>query len=662
MKNRSTRYDDPIRIACLLAALLLAPAYLRAQSSWRPGLAMGYEFGAPLSIDRTPGAINTTPGFDGSGVSENHTVWLGGRGEWSELFGDGFGLTGILAVGMSRGSFTSNPYQNDLVTLTPTGDVIPDTSRFVLDITTGILRLDLRMTCDLGPLTLGGGAWLDYRVMESIRKTESSVSSSPIFTSDILPPSEQSASTPLRGGILASLSTTLFSVGAIEIRPELYGRLDLPALSDGLGLQAFAAGVGISMPFEPTKRESPPTQIATAPVHRTPPPPEASIDLYCTEPGRETRLESAVVSNRRILHDDHIALLPRLFFERDSAHIPARYDNRATSTAFTLDSLAGLSETEVNRHLLDVIGLRMRALPASRITLLGSVSSEEPMEIAAARATEVRNYLHEVWGIDVGRIRVGAGGSLPGFGRSDAARRAVTVTSQTPQLLAPLGTQWIAQELVVPTIGIDPQIVADKLSRWTITIRHGDVVAARYSNLDAENSQELDLAFLLDGERSDSTLQPLVAELTVEDSSGASTSARDTLPLRWDRSDATDDRTTTDRQQIRHLLLTAPDDPSGVVTSVRVIAESVRNGATVTIAAPTVTTQGGSQPTFSQGTTNFAEELLAAIREEGLEVSEFHLIPTDHSSPRDTPEEELLSAGTTVTVEQRLPEGGRTRP
>lgn len=670
MKNSSTRYDNPRWIARILVPLLLAPAYLCAQSPPRFGPVLGYEFGAPLSIDRTPGAINTMPGFDGSGVSANHTLWLGGTTEWPDMLGDKFSLSGTLSFGISRGSFTSNPYPADLATVDPTGTVFPDTSRFALDITTGTVQIDLKMLYDLqaAPVAFGFGGWLGYRALTSINYTESRVSASPIFLPDAqtsTTTTEQPASPPLSGGILGSVSTRVPIGNDVEIRPELYVRLDIPTLRDGFGKQAFATGLGISMLFESTGRESHPAP--TVPIaSRLTTPPEASIDLYCTTTNGGARLESATVSNRRILHSDHVALLPRIFFDHDSSRVPSKYDRRGEVERFTIDSLAGLEELEVNYRLLNIVGFRMRTIPASQITLLGSVSSEEPIGLAAARATQVRAYLHEVWGIDEGRIRIGTGGTIPGFGRSDAAQRAVNIVSRTPELLAPVEMQWIVQELAVPTIGIDPKIVAERLNKWTISIRHGDVVAARYSNLDAENSQQLDLAFLLDGERSDSTLQPLVAELTVEDSSGESTSARDTLQLQWNHSDSIPgDIAETDRQQIRHIILADPDDSAPGVADVRTIAASVRNGAAVTITAPAIPTASGRRPIFPQRTTSFAENLLGAIRLRGMEISEFHLIPTDYpegAARSVTPEQEMLRSGMIVTVEQRLPVESASRP
>jgi len=107
-------------------------------------------------------------------------------------------------------------------------------------------------------------------------------------------------------------------------------------------------------------------------------------------------------------------LLPQVFFDDGSSDLGTsrmqRIDASSTRDFRTTD--LSRDQFDVYYNLLNIIGERMRRLPAAKISLTGAVNNlgveKNNRALSQARADAVRDYLVDVWGIDKSRISVTA--------------------------------------------------------------------------------------------------------------------------------------------------------------------------------------------------------------------------------------------------------------
>ena len=215
-------------------------------------------------------------------------------------------------------------------------------------------------------------------------------------------------------------SSILFGLGAgigyelpmgngFDLLPELYLSTYFNGLVSGQSAPAVS-GIRSSVALRYTFAEPRPAPpVAEIPEPTPPPaPPAPALSATITAKGiasdGNTLDELQVVVEERVRRRE-IALLPYVFFERNSAEIPARYLNRRASTQ---------TQDIVNRYrdVLDILGERMKALPGSHVTLTGTNSDVGPerdnMELSRTRAQAVQEYLTNTWGIPESRITVEA--------------------------------------------------------------------------------------------------------------------------------------------------------------------------------------------------------------------------------------------------------------
>lgn len=123
--------------------------------------------------------------------------------------------------------------------------------------------------------------------------------------------------------------------------------------------------------------------------------------------------DTITLSKKTVKATEVQALLPYIFFEEDSAGIPARYVRLDTKTRarFQIERLERGNTLGNYYQLLNVIGLRMRDARRGDITLTGCISQfEQDSTLALRRAEAVRDYLTTVWRIAPRRIKVVARG------------------------------------------------------------------------------------------------------------------------------------------------------------------------------------------------------------------------------------------------------------
>jgi len=143
------------------------------------------------------------------------------------------------------------------------------------------------------------------------------------------------------------------------------------------------------------------------------PPPPAALAATITARGimPDGSIVAEPVAPQQALHSRvSLPLLPYVFFDNNSAAIPARY-NRTGATGFNVQtSLAGKDALEANHSNLDIIGQRLKDNAAATIRVVGTNMNagdeKNNINLSKARATAVADYLATTWGIDRSRITV----------------------------------------------------------------------------------------------------------------------------------------------------------------------------------------------------------------------------------------------------------------
>ena len=189
-----------------------------------------------------------------------------------------------------------------------------------------------------------------------------------------------------------------------------------------------------------------------------------------------------------------------VFFEEGSTKIPSRYVLLKKSEAKDFKS-AQLSTTKpkdnvgrsdrqlkVYHNILNILGERMVAAPASKVTLIGS-SAGNGAELGKSYAESVKSYLVDVFGIAPARITTqgrntplqpsetpGGTESLPQLREGD---RRVDIVSTNPDLLTPLLIVAVQEDPVAP----GAEVVVQEAMRYSILFDFDKSVSvSTYSN------------------------------------------------------------------------------------------------------------------------------------------------------------------------------------
>jgi hypothetical protein len=362
----------------------------------------------------------------------------------------------------------------------------------------------------------------------------------------------------LSAGALLALSYSIPLADGIAIAPELHTRFDILSpfaaawkmlgIGGGLSLCYTLSGRAPVAPRSPAMIEAPMTDF----------PLSSAIAIHAVGPDG-ARLPEAVI--RRTVADltRHVLLAPALRFD-DTPGLPARYIwlTSAEAELFDPDSVARLDPGLIERNVPNIVGARLRGNAAS-IRLVASVLPGERAEVALLRASSLRRYLGETWGIGDDRMTIT---TEPG--------EAPTVRVAMEKALD-LSANWSEPRVETSPVRIEPEVESRSgVKSWSIGLLRDGRELARQS--DGDPASRINIGMLLSELRGDGSRSPLVAELAVEDSSGARSIARDTLAFRFEESGPPGEIT-------EYLLLGAAASEE----LVGVIAAAARVGSHVTI-------------------------------------------------------------------------------
>ncbi len=201
------------------------------------------------------------------------------------------------------------------------------------------------------------------------------------------------------------------------ICPEIFYSFLISPVVENSGWNVHSIRLGASVKYrEPPPPPPPPEPPANAPLPEYPKvsePPEIHASV------KTVQIDSAGYqkSELKVKVEDFIShymspLLTYVFFEENSFKIPERYNLLTAEEAknFSLTTLRKKGTIETYRHILNIIGYRLKQQPDAGITLIGTncYSGEEKrnLELSKNRARSVKDYLTYVWKIDSERIKV----------------------------------------------------------------------------------------------------------------------------------------------------------------------------------------------------------------------------------------------------------------
>lgn len=521
-----------LRSCGMLVLLIIFPCIALAQGTFQIGVSGGYDFGIPLTIQRQEETIRRY-NFDGRGTSESHTYGLGLHMGAPRVMGP-VGIALRLRHMWAAGRYLSNVFTGDPI-FNPATSLI-ETAQYQLELTSNVSLIESDFMADwsLGnSWNVGGGLWYRRRIESDITKIlrrRDEVTQGVFQETEV--EREQGShlgSNPDRYGIMGMGGMRIPLASWFMLQPELSVRLDVPALSDGVGLQALSVGLGGALLFGLDVGERDVIAVAPPVPDAVPPRLVASVDLYSVD---EQGVPSQVSATRplSVLTRQQVPFPAALYFDEGSTALPERYVRLTPAEAgqFSGDALARLAPREIYFQGLNILGQRLRRHRAAKVTLVAFREGNEATAILSARAESVRSYLHDVWGIDRRRITTRI---APVPGTIGAEARSIVIEASR-EIKAPVTTEWRARSYSPLAIDLRPEIEAESgVREWSVAVRQGERVITQYSSSSQEDPTGTDLALHIPEDRSDTDLPPLVAELTVEDSAGGRVVVLDSLPL-----------------------------------------------------------------------------------------------------------------------------------
>lgn len=528
----------------LLCALLLSAGTLRGQEPLRPRFGGAAHVGLNShrgDFPRIPGTESCCRGFDGgSGTGFDG----GGLAE--------FPFSGSLLLG-ARLTFMSQPFS--MTTPEGTYVIVNGTGRegtfeHHLDGSLSVVGLEPTLSLRLfGSLFLNVGAWAGYPVATSYEQKEELKGSGTFLNADgtdshrrtrnefagpLPEPALQIA--PLAG---LSWELPMNADGTLLLAPEISWQLGVTDVIAGTDWKISTLRAGVAVKYSPKEsKERQRLQVVVIDTIRIEVPTVAQAWARGAEERSERAEETAtaVVITETIRRTDTLftarsaipsepmpaafvgatgvdargrefpivrlkveefsstlmtPLLHYVFFEENSATVPARYKSLsgAETAAFDIDRVNSPERLPTYHHLLNIVGRRMRDNPKATLTLTGCNQDirEEKGDVALSqrRAEAVRNYLTEVWNIEEKRIRIEARG-LPEKAANTATadgsqeNRRVELASNDPRILAPIITADTLRRVDPPTVRFRMSATAEA------GIREWELKAAQPGSTQAE--------------------------------------------------------------------------------------------------------------------------------------------------------------------------------
>ncbi|MFN8361542.1 MAG: OmpA family protein [Candidatus Kapaibacterium sp.] len=397
-----------------------------------------------------------------------------------------------------------------------TGAIVPLVRSHNLDATLPMLHSDLLLNYRLGDFRIFGGGSLGLMMSPTWNSSSEILAPSNVTfgnnrrDTSFFPEQSIAGASSTQLALTAGIGYDIQLSKKIILAPELSGSLPLSSIittSDwkqtilALGV-SLRFGMGVVKPEERTKeeridtitvknpaivgnhfsigkttvnietRETEDVKIISETSRRTdtsiigaeppppPKPPTAKLALYgVATSGEKTALENITVRGKFVT--EGFPMLPFVFFDANSAELPARYHQVTSPDGFSGEKLTP-SPLIQHKDILNIIGERMGQFPRTRITLHGTsdpTTENSDCELAEKRASRVKEYLVTIWGVEEKRIKItnSSRKCAPESPTTSASEegyeenRRVEIDSDDDELLAPmLRTRYIEITDVIP--------------------------------------------------------------------------------------------------------------------------------------------------------------------------------------------------------------------
>lgn len=199
-------------------------------------------------------------------------------------------------------------------------------------------------------------------------------------------------------------------------------------------------------------------------------------------------------------------LLNYVFFDDNSSEISKKFKllNSSETGKFSTIDLLRESTLDIYYNSLNIIALRLKEFPKSRLTLIGCNSDfgaeAGNIELSKKRAEAVRDYFINNWGISADRIKIESR-NLPQKASTPknepdkiAENRRVEIYSDDYRILEPLFIEKIDRTANPPIVRFKPTANSEAgLKKWEITAYQSSDMQNKFSHIDSSsNISDLD--------------------------------------------------------------------------------------------------------------------------------------------------------------------------
>ena len=431
-----------IFLSILLCSTFATATFTSAQTRVDVGVGLGYTI-AHTSFSQLPGFSSCSPLFEG------------GAG-WGAALGAGIDIPmsssifGSVRVGYGNRTHTlSTEERVDIIV----GSALTQaTIMHTLALPLREYGLETSVGWRRGNLVLRAGAGYMLRSFGTMQAQEELRNPPGTVFSD----SKSTIRNAISGDLPAAITSSWNLVGAVgldiplargsrwRLTPEASLHVGLNSATSISSWKIIVPGFALRLSYE-----FPARQTTVEPVV-APAQPVKVIAARIAEPVVEKKtvlLPSKKIVKQRIVIEEieeerFMPILPYIFFEKNSASIPARY----ARTRGSLNSDSVMSTIAFHHQLAEVVAERMKMDPAARIVLTGHCSADEQDgRIALQRANAVATLLVDSFGVDAKRITTKWRRLPANLSRAtgdeaalaDEENRRVEISSASPSLLLP---------------------------------------------------------------------------------------------------------------------------------------------------------------------------------------------------------------------------------
>lgn len=462
---------------------LAATAGVQAQNAIVPPTRLGLSLGAGLNVNDP--SVQTWQAPFRAGLSPQLLPFINDSTRFTDG-GTGIGLAIGAMVGLPitetihfsgrigyngvNGSATATQRRND-TTVTHSSSA----SMGLLELTPAVEFYDLIDGVSIHPLV---GVEFGIPISSNYEQSAELTVGSTTLNEDVID-SRAIPNTSLRAALLLGVGYTMKLTDKLYLQPEVSYRLPLTDVSSATAQTPWTVPqlrLGVNLFFDISSSKTSSTAAAsgggiTVGMDRI-----VSMDRE----GREQPV--SVINVEDVRYNEMFPIVPYLFFPEKNG-VPDTALHRATMAseagAFNIGSLP-LDAVEINRNVLNVIGMRMKDYPQATLTITGThdgKGEQGSKELARQRADFARTYLMTTFGIDGSRLTAVTGSTpaRPSSGTDAdgiAENRRVEFASNVPDILMPLVITADNQRVAEPDVlAFYPTVQSeDSLRGWTMRL------------------------------------------------------------------------------------------------------------------------------------------------------------------------------------------------